>query len=240
MHDLGGEGTCLRIKGHQHYPDQTHTDPGPYWNWNYYYKLINNGTLPVSLGGPGVSEGDLNHLNYGNDERKIWVIRGDQGKQISLNFSSFNLEANYDFLWIYDGDNVFAPLLGRWNTMSPGTVVSSGNALCVEFRSDCLTTAEGWRAHWTVDSPAQVDTILLGSETCFGIYPNPVGDALTIRLQEEGFHDIRISDITGRTVWSCRLLEDATIDVSQWPRGVYVVSDRRVGNGEVVLKRFIR
>lgn len=240
LHDLGGEGSCLQVKGHQHYPDQSHTDPGPYWSWNYYYRLINNSVSPVQLGGSGIAEGDFNYLNYGNDERKIWVIRGAQDTRISLEFSSFNLEANYDFVWIYDGDNVFAPLLGRWNTRSPGTVVSSGNALCVEFRSDCLTTAEGWRAHWTTAVPTHVDTIPLEPQACFEIYPNPVGDELVLRFEDEGFHDISINDITGRVMCSCRVLGETAIDVSQWPRGVYVVTDRRLRDLETVQKRFIR
>ena len=157
LHNLGGEGACIQIRGHQHYPEQTHTDPGPFWNWNYYYKLINNFAFPMNVGGSGVDEGDLDHLNYADDERKIWVIRCDEEATITLDFSFFDLETDYDFLWIYDGDNVLAPQLGRWNTMSPGTVTSSGNALCVEFRSDCLTTAGGWRAHWTVNHPVGVE-----------------------------------------------------------------------------------
>lgn len=40
-------GTCLKptsvtIKGHQMFPNQSHTDPGPNWNWGTYYNLINN------------------------------------------------------------------------------------------------------------------------------------------------------------------------------------------------------
>ncbi len=40
-------GSCVlssiyKIKGHQHYPNQTHDDPGPHWNWQTYYNLINN------------------------------------------------------------------------------------------------------------------------------------------------------------------------------------------------------
>ncbi|MCR4848067.1 MAG: N-acetylmuramoyl-L-alanine amidase [Bacteroidales bacterium] len=157
LHNLGGEGACIQIRGHQHYPDQSHTDPGPFWNWNYYYKLINDGTPAVTLGGPDVTEGELNHEQYGNDERCIWVIRSDDNSIINLEFTAFDLETDYDFLWIYDGDNVFAPQLGRWNTMSPGIVTSSSNALCVEFRSDCLTTSSGWRAHWRVSHDGVAD-----------------------------------------------------------------------------------
>ena len=179
LHNLGGEGACIQIRGHQHYPDQSHTDPGPYWNWNYYYKLINEDASVINLGGPGVTEGELNHEQYGNDERIIWVIRSDENSVINREFSTFDLETDYDFLWIYDGDNVFAHQLGRWNTMSPGLVTSSSNVMCVEFRSDCLTTASGWRAHWTV---SQED----GVNEDFGL--------------EEGDYEISVYDMVGRVV----------------------------------------
>ncbi len=33
--------SAIKIKGHQHYPSQTHVDPGINWNWPLYYSLIN-------------------------------------------------------------------------------------------------------------------------------------------------------------------------------------------------------
>ena len=41
--------TSVKIKGHQHYSGQTHTDPGINWNWSKYYGLLN----PGSGGGTG-------------------------------------------------------------------------------------------------------------------------------------------------------------------------------------------
>ena len=34
----------VKIKGHQHYTGQTHTDPGINWNWRRYYTLLNPGS----------------------------------------------------------------------------------------------------------------------------------------------------------------------------------------------------
>ena len=155
LHSLGGESACIKIRGHQHFPNQSHTDPGPYWNWNYYYKLVNDDTPVTRFDAPsgtltdsGGADGD-----YGNDERQLLLIQVDGVRSITLSFRDFNLEDNYDFLWIYDGSTVYAPPLGRWNTTSPGTVTSSGNALLLEFRSDCATTAAGWVATWQADVP---------------------------------------------------------------------------------------
>lgn len=219
LYNLGGEGACVAIKGHQHYPDQSHTDPGPYWDWNYYYKLINEGTPVTVMEG---EEGRLDHQNYGNDERKIWVIRGPEESKIQLDFSSFSLESDFDFLWVYDGDNVYAPKIGRWNTHSPGTVQSSGNVMCVEFRSDCATTASGWEASWKALVPS---VPIPEVEAPKGLYPNPTDGKFTICLDSEGFSDVCVYDLYGnQMVPNIRFVKSVEIDASLWPAGVYIVN----------------
>ena len=230
VHDLGGEDACTKIRGHQHYPDQTHTDPGPYWDWNYYYKLINEGTPVTVLEG---TEGRLDHRNYGDDERKIWVIRGPEESTIQLDFSSFNLEADYDFLWVYDGDDVYAPKIGRWNTHSPGVVQSSSNVMCVEFRSDCATTSTGWEASWSAVMPTPVGPEM--PEIELGIYPNPTNDKFTVTLDSEGFSDLVVFDVLGNIMTSVRFQRSVEIDASNWATGVYFVHyGKPVQMGKVV------
>ncbi|TDR44153.1 N-acetylmuramoyl-L-alanine amidase [Tahibacter aquaticus] len=34
----------VKVKGHQHFPDNTHTDPGINWDWRRYYTLLNPGS----------------------------------------------------------------------------------------------------------------------------------------------------------------------------------------------------
>ncbi len=219
LYNLGGEGACIQIRGHQHYPDQSHTDPGPYWDWNYYYKLINEGAPVTVMEG---EEGRLDHLNYGDDERKIWVIRGPEESTIELNFSSFSLETDFDFLWIYDGDNVFAPKIGRWNTHSPGTVQSSGNVMCVEFRSDCATTDSGWEASWQALKPS---VPIPEVEAPKGLYPNPTNGKFTIYSESEGYTDVSVYDLYGnQMVQNLRFVKSVEIDASTWPSGVYIVN----------------
>ena len=230
LYNLGGEGACVRIRGHQHYPDQSHTDPGPYWDWNYYYKLINEGTPVTVLEG---EEGRLDHQNYGDDERKIWVIRGPEESTIKLDFSSFSLEADYDFLWVYDGDNVYAPKIGRWNTQSPGVVQSSSNVMCVEFRSDCATTSTGWEASWSAVMSTPVGPEIPEIEP--GIYPNPTNDKFTVKTDSEGFTDLVVFDVYGNIMTSVRFQKTVEIDTSDWASGVYVVHyGKPVHMGKVV------
>ncbi|MGH8081998.1 MAG: N-acetylmuramoyl-L-alanine amidase [Lysobacter sp.] len=47
----GGSGinvlpASVKVKGHQHYSSQTHTDPGINWDWARYYNLLNPGNPP--------------------------------------------------------------------------------------------------------------------------------------------------------------------------------------------------
>ena len=230
LYNLGGEGACIQIRGHQHYPDQSHTDPGPYWDWNYYYKLINEGTPAIVLEG---TEGRLDHQNYSNDERVIWVIRGPEGSTIQLDFSSFSLETDFDFLWIYDGDNVYAPKIGRWNTQSPGVVQSSSNVMCVEFRSDCATTSTGWDATWSAVMSTPVGPEIPEIEPC--IYPNPTNGKFTVTLDSEGFSDLVVFDVLGNIMTSVRFQRSVEIDASNWATGVYFVHyGKPVQMGKVV------
>lgn len=218
LYNLGGEGACVQIKGHQHYPDQTHTDPGPYWDWDHYYKLINEGTPVTVLEG---DSGRLDHLNYGDDERRIWVIRGPEESTISIDFERFSLEADFDFLWIYDGDNVLAPKMGRWNTQSPGTVQSSSNVMCVEFRSDCLTTDTGWEASWKALVPSAP---IPEDEIEEGLYPNPTNGKFVIKSDRAGFTDMVVFDMYGSEILKTRFVDSVEIDASNWASGVYIVN----------------
>lgn len=152
-------GGCTKIKGHQHYPNQTHTDPGINWDWEKYYRLINNNptiTTLITTSGSFYDTGG-NGANYSDDERNLWLFQPNNATSITLNFTSFSTELNYDYMFIYDGNSIDAPLIGQYSgTTSPGIITSTGGSILVEFRSDCGTTAAGWSVNWTSVVPNTV------------------------------------------------------------------------------------
>jgi hypothetical protein len=144
-------GDCLKIKGHQHYANQTHTDPGINWNWPKYYLLINNNYTPtvITNASGNLYDSGGSNGNYGNDERKVWVIQPSNGASVQLTFSAFNTQTGKDKVWIYDGNSTNAPLIGSYSgTTLPPVIQSTGSALTLEFRSDCGTTQSGWAASY--------------------------------------------------------------------------------------------
>jgi N-acetyl-anhydromuramyl-L-alanine amidase AmpD len=145
-------GACTKVKGHQHYPNQTHNDPGVNWNWNYYYQLINatpGATVYTTASGTFYDSGG-SAANYSDDERLVWTIAPVNATSVTVNFSSFSAENTWDYLYIYDGNSISSPLIGYYTgTNNPGTITSSGGSLTFEWRSDCATAAAGWNATWT-------------------------------------------------------------------------------------------
>lgn len=147
-------GNCIKLKGHQHFANSTHRDPGLNWDWEYFYRLLNDGTTPspvpyTSLSGTIYDSGGASG-NYNDDERKYWLIAPTGATSVTLNFTQFDLELDWDYLYIYDGTTNHDDLIGVYTgTISPGVVVAESGAILLEFRSDCATTKPGWTASYT-------------------------------------------------------------------------------------------
>ena len=145
---------CWIIKGHQHFPSQTHTDPGIHWDWKRFYEMLNN-TMPVTTyntaSGTFLDPGG--NGNYGDRERRRYRISPTGARTVTLNFTAFNVENNYDYLRIYDGQDFRAPLIGSFTgTNLPPVITGTTGHLYFEFESDCATNASGWSANWSSSS----------------------------------------------------------------------------------------
>jgi PKD repeat protein len=145
-------GACTTIKGHQHFANQSHTDPGINWDWEYYYQLINDAppiTTLTSVSGVTYDSGGAGG-NYMDDERELYLIEPVGVQSVTISFDQFNIEQDWDYLYVYDGSSLSDALLGVYTgTANPGSITSSGGAILLEFRSDCATPGIGWEISWT-------------------------------------------------------------------------------------------
>lgn len=88
--------------------------------------------------------------NYYNNEDYTWTLAPPNATSIAVSFSSFNLELNYDYLYLYDGPNTAAPLIGTYTgTSSPGTFSTSTGSLTLRFTSDNATVSSGFNASYS-------------------------------------------------------------------------------------------
>ena len=125
------------------------------------------------------------------------------GQSLSFDFTSFAVEAgdagpsnpcNYDFLEIYDGENVQSGLVGRFcGDSSPGTVVATNpkGALTFYFHGDTNTEADGWEANITCVAPPVV--------------PTPFFSADFTEIKDGGYvnftHSIEANKVSSITAW---------------------------------------
>jgi hypothetical protein len=101
-------------------------------------------------GSPGLilDNGRSNYGNYANNENNtITFVSQNQAQRLQLQFSSFNTEANLDWLEVYDGPNTTSPLIGRWSGGTlPPVILSSGPMLTIRFSSNGSNNFSGWVA----------------------------------------------------------------------------------------------
>lgn len=101
--------------------------------------------------------------NYRNNEDYTFTVQSPAGQAVTATFLSFDLESNFDYLYVYDGTSTAAPLLGQFDgNIPPGPFTSSGDALTFRFDSDGATLASGWEMAWACEGPSvYADTIRL-------------------------------------------------------------------------------
>ncbi len=84
---------------------------------------------------------------------------------IKLDFDLFDLEGGqgcrYDYIEIFDGERRNDNVIGKYcGTDKPVGIISTGNALYVEFVSDSTTVRPGFLARWMAVGKQQETTVI--------------------------------------------------------------------------------
>lgn len=162
--------------------------------------------------------------NYTNMES--WVrtmIPYNTGLKLKVTFSSFNLELNYDYLYIYNGSDESYPSLtpnGLTGTTNPGIFNSTAfnGSLTFKFTSDQAEVASGWNATITC-------TGTLGEESTnfldYSYYPNPTTGKVTIN-SKDAITEVAVYNLQGQLLFNQKMNDLTTnVDISQFATGTY-------------------
>ena len=85
--------------------------------------------------------------DYGNNENIEWTIVVPDGQVVRLDFYTFNTESGDDFVQVYDGCTTGDPSIGSYSGDTlPASILSTGNALLIQFTSDGVVTRQGFSA----------------------------------------------------------------------------------------------
>ncbi|XP_064410135.1 cubilin [Latimeria chalumnae] len=129
------------------------------------YQVVCGGTLS----GEGTIRSPYHPNAYPHDKTCEWVIAQPEGKVVTLNFISFDIEnatnCIYDFVEVRDGATADSPLIGKYCGLAiPPPSESTQRSLYVRFKTDSSTSNYGFTAQY-------------GSmnERCGGILTEPEG-----------------------------------------------------------------
>eukprot|EP00824_Muranothrix_gubernata_P026012 TRINITY_DN877_c4_g1_i1.p1 TRINITY_DN877_c4_g1~~TRINITY_DN877_c4_g1_i1.p1 ORF type:complete len:1153 (+),score=215.35 TRINITY_DN877_c4_g1_i1:30-3461(+) len=93
--------------------------------------------------------------SYANNQECTWLITPPDAGSVSLTLTSFDLEKNYDKLYVYDGDNTAVPVLGvltgDLHSLTHTSFTSHTGRMLVRFVSDYSIVREGFKATYTSD-----------------------------------------------------------------------------------------
>ena len=121
------------------------------WSVNYDAHYCSGTTTFITQTGSFSDGSGAN--NYGNySECSYFIAPGAPFSSITLNFSSFDIENNFDFVRVYDGSTTSSPLLATYtgNTLPP-SINSTSNQMLVVFTSNSSNTFPGWDANYVAN-----------------------------------------------------------------------------------------
>ncbi|XP_078682381.1 CUB domain-containing protein 2-like [Branchiostoma floridae x Branchiostoma belcheri] len=119
------------------------------------------GNLTAPSGGPFTSPNYPG--NYGNDQNCAWLISVPAGSMIRLTFHSFDLEEDYDFLYIYDGASASVAVLQELTGLrSVSSIGSTSNVMFLRFTSDDSAAEQGFSFSYTSHTSGCPTVVLYG------------------------------------------------------------------------------
>ncbi|XP_058878367.1 CUB and sushi domain-containing protein 3 isoform X1 [Acipenser ruthenus] len=104
------------------------------------FPCLSNFTAPMgTVLSPDYPEG------YGNNLNCVWLIISEPGSRIHLAFNDFDLESQFDFLAVKDGELLDSSVLGTFTGAEvPSHLTSNSHILRLEFQADHSMSGRGF------------------------------------------------------------------------------------------------
>jgi Zn-dependent metalloprotease len=113
--------------------------------------------------------------NYQDNTNSSITIAPIGAMNVTLQFSSFSMEQNYDYLTIYDGPSTASTLIGSYTGASlpnGGTIVSTGGSITLVQTSDQAVNESGYEINWQCSlptAPPVANFMANDTQSCTGI-----------------------------------------------------------------------
>jgi len=166
--------------------------------------------------------------DYYDNEDYIWTIAPDSATYLNIDFTFFDLESNYYYLYIYNGPNTSYPQIQGspfTGTNSPGNFVATNGSVTFRFYSDIATTNPGFIANYQCYYIPYVGIEESSSIIELSIYPNPSSTIINIENNSNNDTKLDIYNYLGETIESYKLQNKCSVkvDISKFSNGIYFI-----------------
>ncbi|WP_082472425.1 S8 family serine peptidase [Flavobacterium sp. Leaf82] len=166
---------------------------------NTIEKIVTNAGSDILMGSTATvttcsavfTDAGTRYANYADQLTQVITFKpATAGSSINVNFTDFDLEPDYDFLYIYNGPTTASTLLGTYTAGSlPPSLTSTavGGELTFRFTSDQIENARGWIADITcVAKPVVNDAAIASIVTPEVLGKKSNAHDITIRVSNLG------------------------------------------------------
>jgi hypothetical protein len=214
------------------------------WRAHYTsnYPALCNATTILTDSTGNFSDGS-GTANYNVSANCKWDIQPAGAHVITLGFTTFDTEADYDKVKVYDIGQTPTVLLATYSgTTLPPTQTYNTSKLRVWFTSNLSVNGQGWDAYYTSTDGIDENEIL----NSLNVFPNPAENILNINFLSSTAQNIflTLSTITGQTVYSQQIdnfmgTYSKSIDISAISGGIYILKitgDKGTVNKKIVIE----
>jgi len=154
--------------------------------------------------------------NYQNLTTCMWMFQPTIPDEITLDFTEFSTEPNYDKVFVYDGNDEIGEFSG--SDLPPQLIATSG-MMTVIFTTNSSITDMGWAATYKVGTVGEEE---INASSDLIVFPNPADNRIQFNGTAIGeISSVRIFDVKGLEVIS---LENISwIDTSKLTDGLYFI-----------------
>ncbi|CAA7386576.1 M12 family metallo-peptidase [Chryseobacterium fistulae] len=186
--------------------------------------------------------------NYGDNENIVKTFYPSiPGTTMTLTFSQFDLESNYDYIYVYNGPSTASPLFTNGtltgSTLPPAFTSSHpSGAITVKFISDQYVNNRGWIARLFCGymNKKYISSSQPNEKSNVQIFPNPAKDIITISTKEK-LKSYSIYDQAGRFMVSSSLVGNrAVVNISSFPKGKYTLLIEIETEKQPIIKSIIK
>ena len=158
---------------------------------------------------------DINR-NYLVSTENYEITADDIGDTITLYFTQPHAISSWDYVIVTAGSFGSKKMVVQMAQPSPGI---NSYYINDSYTWYYITTTPMVRIN--LDEPAFIEANV--SQISWAMFPNPTSSHVIVKIEDNEIHEIRVSDLTGKLIYSENIYRNKTIDTAEFPAGVYLV-----------------